>query len=119
MLARDVAWGGGLMVEQDFIALAMGMGVGTRISRLRTEIDQTIRAYPPTGDERWLVRLEAQRRLLAAPTLRVIVALTVRLCEESPEAAAKAAPLLDALVLRDPGLASLTRRLTLLERRSV
>lgn len=100
------------MVEEDFMACARMIGVERRIAELILDCDRAIAEQPATGEARWLGRLEDQRRRLAAPDLRTIVAVTARLAEETPSLAPFVALALRPLVAERPELRPFLQRLT-------
>jgi len=113
------------MPEARFTKLAMSIGVAAKIAELLADCDRAIGDLATKPDQRWLWRLEDQRRLLLSPSLRALAALTTRMAEENPSLSPLIAPALAdlgsrypemkgfyarALTPQDEGLASLDRR---------
>lgn len=90
------------MSQTRFVDLAMSIGVATQIAGLLRECDAALLHLADAQDRRWAWRLEAQRRLLLKPTLRVLVALSTRLVEENPKLSPFVAPAIADLARQNP-----------------
>ena len=99
------------MVEEQFLQCAMSVGIDRRIADLVLDCDQAIADYPHDADRRWLERIAAQKAQLLAPDLKLVVALTVRLAEETPVLTPRLLAAMDRLVSKYPSLASFHARL--------
>lgn len=99
------------MVEEQFLQCAMSVGIDRRIADLIVDCDRAIADYPDDADPRWLARIEAQKAQLLAPDLKLVVALTVRLAEETPVLTPRLMTAMDELVGKYPSLASFHARL--------
>lgn len=90
------------MVEKTFVEKAMSLGVDRKIAVLIADCDRALIDLPADRDRRWQWRIEGHRRLLLAPSLRTLVALATRICEETPSLAPSLAPALADLVRKHP-----------------
>jgi len=110
---------GDAMLEQDFRMCARTVGIEQRLAALILDCEKAMADYPEDGDRRWYWRLEDQHRRLLSPDLRMIVAVTTRLAEETPALASPVAAALQALVARRPDLAPFHARLAAISRQAI
>lgn len=104
------------MLEQDFRMCARTIGVEQRLAALILDCEKAMAEYPEDGDRRWYWRLEDQHRRLLSPDLRMIVAVTTRLVEETPALAPPVAAALRVLLAKRPDLAPFHTRLVAMSR---
>lgn len=90
------------MAENRFVDLAMSIGVAGKIAALMLDCDRAMHALTDAVDQRWLWRLQDQRRLLLNPTLKALAALSTRMVEENPGLAGVVGPAMAELAALNP-----------------
>lgn len=99
------------MIEAGFRRCAEAIGVEGRIAVLASDCARALASLPADADPRWRARLEDQHQRLLDPDLRVIVAVTTSLAEETPALAPLVSGALAQLVRIYPGFMPFHARL--------